>query len=178
MMNAKTSLVAAAAAALLALGSVGAIAAPAADGTNATQSAQREQGRHMNAERWQQKRAERAAALKAKLQLTDAQQPAWDAFQQAMQPTPHARIDREGMAKLTTPERIDRMRALRAQRDAEADRRGDAVKTFYAALTPEQQKVFDAQRMGPDHRGFRNGPKGHPGHRMPHGQSMGGPSAG
>lgn len=178
MMNAKTSFVAAAVAALLALGSVGAIAAPAADGTNAAQTAQREQGRHMRAERWQQKRAEYTAALKARLQLTDAQQPAWDAFQQAMQPTPHARLDREGLAKLTTPERIDRMRALRAQRDAEADRRGDAVKTFYAALTPEQQKVFDAQRMGGDHRGFRHGHKGHAGQRMHHGPAMGGPSAG
>jgi len=43
------------------------------------------------------------------------------------------------------------MRALRATRLAEMDQRGDATKTFYAALTPPQQKAFDAltaRRMG------------------------------
>jgi protein CpxP len=30
---------------------------------------------------------------------------------------------------------------------AAMDRRGDATKAFYAALTPEQQKVFDAQHQ-------------------------------
>ncbi len=73
------------------------------------------------------------------------------------------RPDMAGMAQLTTPERIDRMRALRAQHNAEADRRDDATKTFYAALTPAQQKVFDAEHVGmhgPRHKGMHgdNGP--------------------
>lgn len=166
MKNRKSTLLAAvAAAALLALGGVSAGAAPAAGTAAAAESGaapaprhQRMHGKHMNQEQWQKKRAERAEALRQKLQLTAAQQPAWDAFQQAMQPSRHARLDRADMRKLTTPERIDRMRALREQRAAEADRRGDAVKTFYAALTPEQQKVFDDQRMGPR--------QGHDGHRF------------
>ena len=85
-----------------------------------------------------------------------------------------ARLDRQDMDKLTTPERIDRMRALRAQHAAEADRRGEATKAFYAALTPEQQKTFDAQahrghRMGGmkggegRHHGGHGGPGGKPG---------------
>lgn len=178
MMNAKTPLLTAVAAALLAWGGVSATAAPAdaagAPGATAVQQPQRMHGKHMDREQWQQRRAQHAEALKARLQLSAAQQPAWDAFQQAMQPQPHARLDHAGMANLTTPERIDRMRALRTQRAAEADRRGDAVKTFYAALTPEQQKVFDAQRMGPDHRGAKWGREGrHPGHKMPGGHPAG-----
>lgn len=103
-----------------------------------------------------QRHAKRMSDLKGKLQLTPAQEPAWTAFTTAMQPGERsARLDHQGMDKLTTPERIDRMRAMRAQHAAEADRRGEATKTFYAALTPEQQKTFDAQT----HRGYR-------GHRM------------
>ena len=95
--------------------------------------------------------AKRLTALKEKLKLTPAQEPAWTSFAGSMQPpapgTAHGRIERGEMAKLTTPERIDKMRAMRAQRAAEMDKRGDAAKTFYAALTPEQQKVFDANAM-------------------------------
>lgn len=102
----------------------------------------------MTPERWQQARAERAAAFKNKLALTSEQETAWSQLQQALQPSAHARIDRQEMAGLSTPERIDRMRAERLQRAAQADKRGDAIKTFYAVLTPEQQKMFDAQRPG------------------------------
>ncbi len=45
--------------------------------------------------------------------------------------------------KMSTPERIDRMRAMRTARQAEADKRGDATKTFYTALSAEQKKTFD-----------------------------------
>ncbi|MFY3384325.1 Spy/CpxP family protein refolding chaperone [Paracidovorax sp. MALMAid1276] len=116
-------------------------------------------------------RAERLARLKGQLQLTPAQEPAWTAFTTSMQPGERtARLDRKGMEQLTTPERIDRMRALRAQHAAEADRRGEATKAFYAALTPEQQKTFDAQthRRGHGMGGgkHRHGPHGD----HPHGQ--------
>lgn len=104
------------------------------------------------AEKRAEHQAKRLAALKGQLQLTAAQEPAWTAFTTALQPGQRpARLDHKDMDKLTTPERIDRMRALRAQHAAEADRRGEATKTFYAALTPEQQKTFDAQAR-PGHR--------------------------
>lgn len=99
-------------------------------------------------------RAKHLTALKSDLKLTAAQEPAWTAFTASMQPGERAaRLDRSGMEQLTTPERIDRMRAMRAQHAAEADRRGEATKAFYAALTPEQQKTFDAQA----HHGHRMG---------------------
>jgi Spy/CpxP family protein refolding chaperone len=71
------------------------------------------------------------------------------------------------MAKLTTPERIDKMKALGAQHMAEMtaamDKRAEATKAFYAVLTPEQQKVFDAHGMpgqGKDHSHGMHGGKG------------------
>ena len=107
--------------------------------------------------------AQRQAALKESLKITPAQEGAWTAFTSTMQPSAdmhkRRREMRAEMDKLTTPERIDKMRALRTQRDAEMDQRANATKTFYAALSPEQQKVFDAQRM-----------RGGPGHGHGHGQ--------
>ncbi|MBT9510765.1 MAG: Spy/CpxP family protein refolding chaperone [Acidovorax sp.] len=117
-----------------------------------------------------QHHARHLAELKAQLKLTAAQEPAWTAFTTALQPGERpARLDHQDMDKLTTPERIDRMRALRAQHAAEADRRGEATKAFYAALTPEQQKTFDAKaqrghRMG----GMKGGEGRHGGHGEPH----------
>lgn len=101
----------------------------------------------------------RLAELKQKLQITPAQEGAWNAFAAAHQPpaTPMMRPDREAMARLTTPERIDQMRALRAQRNAEMDRRMEATKSFYAALTPDQRKQFDEQTTPHAHRGGRHG---------------------
>ena len=95
--------------------------------------------------------AQHQAALKEKLKITSAQEGAWSAFTSSMQPPADLQNRRMAMRaemdKLTTPERIDRMRALRAQRDTEMDKRASATKSFYAALSPEQQKVFDAQHM-------------------------------
>lgn len=174
MMNARKPVIAAVAAALLVWGASSAIAASdtQAPETSSVATAPMQRGQ-MNPQKWQQRRAERAQALKAKLQLTDAQQPAWDALQKAMQPPTHARINRDDMRKLTTPERIDRMRVLHQQRAAEADRRGEAIKTFYAQLTPEQQKVFDAQAM----HGPRTGHGGRHGARHHSGASQSGAAA-
>jgi Spy/CpxP family protein refolding chaperone len=69
-------------------------------------------------------------------------------------------MSREDWAKLTTPERLDKMQALKAERDARMDKRIDATKSFYAALTPEQQKVFDSQRHGGFQRAGMKGERG------------------
>lgn len=104
--------------------------------------------------------AKRHAALKAKLKITAEQEVAWTTFTAAMKPPSamaHKRPDRAELDKLSTPERIDKMRALRTQRmaamGAEMDKREDAVKVFYATLNADQQKVFDAEhaRMGGHH---------------------------
>lgn len=138
-------------------------AAPAAAPTPAAAAAPAPQH-----ERFQEMRKERmarmekfAAELKAKLQLTSEQEGAWTTFQTAMKPQPPqgGRPDFKNFKNLTTPERIDQMRAMRTQRAADADRRDEAVKAFYAQLTPAQQKTFDTQtlhymhHMGPRHGG-------------------------
>ncbi|MFZ3141401.1 Spy/CpxP family protein refolding chaperone [Polaromonas sp.] len=104
--------------------------------------------------------ARHQAELKAKLKITPAQEGAWTTFTASMQPPARMMGEHPGaeqraeLDKLTTPERIDKMRALRTQRmtemTAEMDKRGEATKAFYAALSPEQQKTFDAEhrKMG------------------------------
>lgn len=109
--------------------------------------------------------------LKGKLQLTPAQESAWTSFSSAMQPPAMAgghEQHRQDMASLSTPERLDRMKAMRTQRQAEMnghmDRRAEATKAFYATLTPEQKKVFDtetARMMQPG----GHGPQGRGGHQ-------------
>ncbi|MBC7215136.1 MAG: Spy/CpxP family protein refolding chaperone [Burkholderiaceae bacterium] len=135
----------------------GPAAAPAAD----TPRAQRMRD-------WQERReqhfAQRAAALKEALKLTPEQEPAWQDFMNAMQHRPqHARLDMnpDEFTKLSTPERLDRMRALRTQHIAEMDQRAEAIKAFYAKLSPQQQKTFDAQFM--PHQGMMGPHDKHPG---------------
>lgn len=98
--------------------------------------------------------AARMAQVKEKLQITPAQEGAWANWVMAMQPPVNRqRPDRAAMEKLTTPQRIDQMRAMRTERNALMDKRADATKVFYAALTPAQQATFDAAaaRMGGRH---------------------------
>lgn len=113
------------------------------------------------------------ANLKTKLQLTSAQESAWTTFAAAMQPQARPMGDpalqRAEMAKLTTPERIDRMRAFQAARNEAMTRRGDATKAFYAVLSPEQQKTFDTETLAM----MRNGMQAGRGGRGP-GPGMGG----
>jgi hypothetical protein len=111
---------------------------------------------HEHMARMQAHMARRLAAFKQKLQLSPAQEGAWNSYIAALKPSGNLqRHDRAEFARLTTPERIDRMRALRAERMAEMDRRGEATKTFYAALSPQQKKVFDdaTARRGERHHG-------------------------
>jgi protein CpxP len=97
--------------------------------------------------------AKHQADLKAKLKITPAQEGAWTSYTASMQPPAHgARPTPEQRAefdKLTTPQRIDKMREVRTQRmaamSAAMDKRGEATKTFYAVLSPEQQKTFDTE---------------------------------
>ena len=96
--------------------------------------------------------AQMAERLRTTLQLTPAQETALQAFIGAMQPTGDMREFMQGqhdeMKNLTTPQRLDRMQAMMAQHQQQFARHADAVKRFYAALTPTQQKAFDAMHQG------------------------------
>lgn len=119
--------------------------------------------------------AKHMAELKTKLKISTAQEGSWTTFTTAMKPPARpdmSRPDRADMDKLTTPERIDKMRALRAQhtadRQANMEKRENAVKAFYADLNAEQKKTFDTEHSKMMHRwGDRKG-KGHgPRHDAP-----------
>jgi protein CpxP len=118
--------------------------------------------------RMEQRVAKRLNELKQKLQITPGQENAWNAWTSALKPGAMQRPNRGEFARLTTPERIDRMRALRAERGAEMDKRMDATKDFYSALNAEQRKVFDAEGLR-FMRGHKRGHRGHHGHHGDHG---------
>ena len=110
-----------------------------------------------------ERRAKRLQELKVFLQLQSNQEADWSTFSAALQ-SPMARpapVNPAEMEKLTTPERIDKMMAMKEARDARINIRMTATKTFYASLNPQQQKVFDTHAskamkrhgMGPGHRG-------------------------
>ncbi|MDT0136602.1 Spy/CpxP family protein refolding chaperone [Acidovorax sp. PRC11] len=167
-----TAAAAAALAAVLAAPAFAQPAPPAQPGAPAATAGAERPHRMPSPEQREARRAQRTEALRQKLQITPAQQPAWDAFTAAMRPQ-GPRPDMAGMAQLTTPERIDRMKALRAQHNAAADRRDEAVKTFYAALTPAQQKVFDQESRHMHGRDGMHGKDGKPGgHGGRHGQGQ------
>ena len=197
--SARSTLIAGACAALLALAGATAAVAQQPDNSlaaalaNATASARHDAGnahaghaehaqwRNMTPEQRQQARQQRherrAAALKQKLAITPEQENAWASFQQAMQPDAQARAPgpRQDWKQLSTPERIDRMRELRVQRAAEQDRRGEAIKAFYAALQPEQQKTFDAEGARMMSRFGKGGHGMHAMHGQQHGKHRAGP---
>lgn len=101
--------------------------------------------------------AARLAALKAKLTLNAAQEAAWNDYMAAMQPPPDgmmakkSRDERRRMFEeyraMTTPQRLDKMAAMKAEHDAQMNRRHQATRNFYDTLNAAQQKVFDANTM-------------------------------
>lgn len=109
---------------------------------------------------WEAKRAEHMAALKEKLKLTGEQEAAWNKFTEASQAGARRlgldrKATRDEFEKLSTPERLDRMQAMSEMRRVRMAERAEAIKAFYAQLTPEQQKVFDAEAMPNRDRGHR-----------------------
>lgn len=104
------------------------------------------------------RQAKNMAELKDKLKLQPEQEAAWQTFTSAAQPgVRQAGGDRKAMraefAKLNTPQRLDKMLALSDMRRAQMVGRTQAVKAFYAQLTPEQQGVFDTEAKPNRHRG-------------------------
>lgn len=92
--------------------------------------------------------------LNAKLKLTTDQQPAWQTFSDqvndqaknmaAMQDKMKNKA--QAMPK-TAPERMSTMADMMKERAQDMAKMADAVKTFYAILTPEQQAAFDKMHM-------------------------------
>ncbi len=98
--------------------------------------------------KFEQMRAKHQAELHDKLKITASQEAAWKLFLDKTRPTPMdpaARPSKDEWAKLSTPERLDKKLDLMRKREAFAEQRVAATKEFYATLSPQQQKTFDAE---------------------------------
>jgi protein CpxP len=108
-------------------------------------------------------RAQMARDMHVILRLRPDQEGAWKAFEAALAPPP---------PPATTPERLDMMGRHMAQMEARRAKADGALRAFYAALSPEQQQVFDAvERLRGPH-----GPGGPGGPPMMRGMEMAAPS--
>lgn len=103
----------------------------------------------MRGENMQQRMVERMEqhqkALHDALKLSGEQEAAWNAYIARMKPGAGRpeRPKAEDMAKLTTPERLDRMVEMSKLHLKAAEERAAAAKSFYGSLSAEQKKVFD-----------------------------------
>ena len=97
-------------------------------------------------------RAHMTDHLRAILQLQPGQDGALNAFLDALKPPAgdHDRMrgEREAAEPMTTPERLDKMLARMDERRGRFAQIAAATKTFYAQLSPAQQRAFDALPMG------------------------------
>jgi hypothetical protein len=96
-----------------------------------------------------QSRAPDLHRLHDALNLSAAQEEAWNAFQTASEPNPQDeardRTAAQMMSGLHAPQRVDlSIAAMKADLDT-LEHRGEALKTFYATLSPDQQTVFDRE---------------------------------
>lgn len=93
--------------------------------------------------------------LHAKLKLTADQQPAWQAFSDQVNDQAknmgamrdQMKDNAQSMPKKTAPERMAKMADLMKDRAQNMAQMADAVKTFYATLSAEQQATFDKMQM-------------------------------
>ncbi len=87
------------------------------------------------------------------LHLTPDQDASWQTYVRstAIDPAEMAarRDAAQRMARLSAPERVDLSIQMMKDDLATMERRGEALKNFYASLTPEQKAVFDRETMRP-----------------------------
>jgi protein CpxP len=123
-------------------------------------------GEEQRVAKWGEYFAKRQATLHDALKLSPAQEPAWAAYQAAIKPAATGmglRGERAAWAGMPAPERMEKMIALSKQHTAAMESQLVALKTFYAVLTPAQQKVFDENTLGGRHHrgGHMRGPMPH-----------------
>ncbi|WP_372781120.1 Spy/CpxP family protein refolding chaperone [Phenylobacterium sp.] len=114
---------------------------------------------------------QRAQDLRTILRLRSDQEPALTAFLQSHKPPmPPAERRAPPGAVLTTPQRLDEDARREAEHAQMRQGHTDAVRAFYAALSPDQRPVFDALTRV-EGRGRGHGGWGH-------GHGFGGPEGG
>lgn len=112
------------------------------------------------------------AMLKYQLNITDAQEPLWQAYEQKLKAEAgkgfQAMRGQTVDANLTAPERMAKMQSLMEERLVAMKGVHENFNRLYAGLTPEQRKIADlhAAQMGKGGMGGMGGRSG-PGRMMP-----------
>lgn len=102
------------------------------------------QGMGHDSGRMEKMREQHETALHDKLKLNASQEKAWQAFiAEGKELRPKKRPDPLEFAGLTAPQRMEKMLDRMHDREARMEKMLGALKTFYAVLTPQQQKIFD-----------------------------------
>lgn len=87
------------------------------------------------------------SALHTALKLSAAQEAGWSDFAGKMKPVDMERHEHQDWAKLSTPDRLDRMLDTMKAHEKSMAEHVAAVRTFYDSLTAEQKKTFDSRFM-------------------------------
>lgn len=88
--------------------------------------------------------AKRQTVLHDKLKLTAQQETAWKSYVAAIKPDENAqRPNAADWEKLSAPERMEKMLGKMKEHQSIMEKHLSATKTFYATLTPKQQKIFN-----------------------------------
>jgi len=92
------------------------------------------------------------AKLHDALKLTTAQEAAWTDFSNKMKPVNMGNPGHQDWKDLSTPDRLDKILANMKSHEKELAEHAATVRTFYGALAPDQQKVFDHRFQAYGHR--------------------------
>ncbi len=142
---------------LLLASSLGALAAPAVAAPQDCGPAGMRGAWEYRGERMAQHHQQLHDALK----LTPEQEGAWKKLIDSQHPMARMQPGKaDDWAKLTTPERADRMLERMKEQQSRMTEHVLALKDFYAVLTPEQKKTFDGF-----HSGAQSGKRGRQGPR-------------
>jgi Spy/CpxP family protein refolding chaperone len=96
------------------------------------------------------------------LKLTSAQEGAWQAYASAIKADiPSARPDLAEFKNLSAPEKMEKRIEFAKTHITHMESHLAAMKTFYATLTPEQQKTFDHAMSHARHGRMGHGPDSH-----------------
>lgn len=93
----------------------------------------------------QERMDQHAKRMHEALKITAAQEGAWQAYLEALKANVPQRgqFDRAAFKEMPAPERMEKRIEMAKSRILRMENNLAATKTFYAVLTPEQQKVFD-----------------------------------
>jgi periplasmic protein CpxP/Spy len=88
--------------------------------------------------------AKRQAEIHDKLKLSSAQESTWKAFIDAVTPTNlRTPPDRKALEDLNAPARLEKMLERMKEHQTKLQANLSALKSLYAVLNPEQQKIMD-----------------------------------